>query len=208
MTDDDAYAQLSQIAPTILVNTTETELFAFNRLLLDAIGRLEVFDAQVAAYEARVAAVRSRFDPLRNTLAVNILYGLFDGTLGVPGRDLYDKVSWAIVLDDLEIALEKPADTDTFTEVSIERLPEWDADVLFVLVSPDDQSKLFDSPLLQQLNAARQGQVYAVPAFVWGGKYILALMDVLNDLETYLLDQEIDTSFSTHQGHGYLRRLV
>ncbi|MCG8352663.1 MAG: hypothetical protein MI924_33270 [Chloroflexales bacterium] len=99
------------------------------------------------------------------------------------------------MLNDLGITLEKVP--DTFAEVSIERLPEWDADVLFVLVWSDDQGELLGSPLLLQLNAARQGQVHAVPLFAWGSMSILALTDVLNDLETYLLDQEIDTSWKS-----------
>ena len=195
-TDDNAYDQLSQIAPTILINTIETDLFAFNRILLDAIGRLEVFDTQVAAYEARLAALRPRFDPLRDMLSVNVLYIRSESTFAVPGRDLYDQAAWTVVLNDLDLALAKPADTNTFTEVSLERLPEWDADVLFVVVPPDGADELLELPLLQQLNAARQGQVHAVPIFVWNGWYIPALVNVLNDLETYLLDQEIDTSFT------------
>jgi ABC-type Fe3+-hydroxamate transport system substrate-binding protein len=48
--------------------------------------------------------------------------------------------------------------------------------------------------MLQQLNAALKGQVYEVPIETWTGIYVMALIAVLDDLETYLLERPLDTS--------------
>lgn len=193
---EDVYDELSRIAPTVLVEPPgpEDTLFGFNRKVLDAAGQLEGYETLVARYERRRDALRPRFEPLADTLSVNVITGGYtEGTFAVQGSDQFSWLPWAVALKDVGLLPAKAI--DTFAEVSIERLSEWDADVLFVQVGPGERREVLDSALMRNLNAYRKGQVYEVPIETWSSPRLGALISVLDDLEEYLLDRPPDTSF-------------
>jgi len=193
---EDAYDGLSKIAPTVLVEPPgpKDTLFGFDRKILDAAGLLEDYEAEVARYERRRDALRPRFETLADVLSVNVISGGYaEGTFAVQGSDQFSWLPWAVALEELGL---RPAKAlDTFAEVSVERLPEWDADVLFVQLGPGERREVLDSALMRSLNAYRKGQVYEVPIETWTSPRVGALISVLDDLKEYLLDRPLDTSF-------------
>lgn len=65
---DDIYEQLSAIAPTVPVYDIGAEdALATSRTVADLTGKSDVLDDQIAAYEARVADIHSRLEPLLPT---------------------------------------------------------------------------------------------------------------------------------------------
>jgi iron complex transport system substrate-binding protein len=191
----DVYPELSRIAPTVLLEPPSPgdTLFEFDRKVLDTAGVLEEYEEQVARYENRRDELKPRFEPLAGMLSVNVISGGYtEGTFAVQGSDQFSWLTWAVALE--ELGLRPPKAPDTFAEISTERLPEWDADVLFVQMGPGERREVLSSPLMQSLNAYRKGQVYEVPIETWTAPRVGALIAVLDDLKKYLLDREIDTS--------------
>src|SRR5699024_4806939 len=83
------------------------------------------------------------------------------------------------------------------SEVTEERIPEMDGDVMFVLTMEEGDGKAtklkeewMNKPLFKQLDVAQEGNVYEVNDVYWnlsGG--IQAANKILDDLEKHLLDK-------------------
>ncbi|MGC1310557.1 MAG: iron-siderophore ABC transporter substrate-binding protein [Phormidesmis sp.] len=92
------------------------------------------------------------------------------------------------------IAQDKPG----FVErISLETIPQLDADVMFLIVSDPDEPKILDqfinSPLWAQLNVVQQDRVYLVSADTWiNGWNILGVQQVLDDLFNHLMSGTAD----------------
>jgi ABC-type Fe3+-hydroxamate transport system substrate-binding protein len=83
--------------------------------------------------------------------------------------------------------------------ISMELLPQFDGDVIFVPYWGDapgsDIAALQASPLWQRLNAVQKNQAYIVPGEQWYGLSYQPLFNILDALEGYLLDRPLDTSW-------------
>jgi len=78
-----------------------------------------------------------------------------------------------------------------FVQVSTERLPEHDADLVLLLTGPTaDPAFLRDQPLWQRLGAVQAGRVVEVDAIRWATlSCALGTLWVLDDLTALLLDE-------------------
>jgi iron complex transport system substrate-binding protein len=199
---EEMYDQLSQIAPTVLAYDIATDGNALDRqrFLAELVGRLDRFEELVSDYEGRVEGVRNRLAPMRESLEVSPLNPYAESDVVYCYRG--DFLGSTRVLSDLGIPLsagvrELPGDSPQ-PQVSFELIPELDADVIFALFDPRSEESEIEafraSPLLEQTFAAENGQVFEVNSDPWYGGSVLALNLVLDDIERYLLDREIDTS--------------
>jgi len=80
-----------------------------------------------------------------------------------------------------------------WVNISRERFDAADGDVIFVWGLGNDAEtaykRLQDDPLWSQLGAVQAGKVYPVPGY-WIGRGPIAANKVLEDLSTYLLEEE------------------
>lgn len=120
---------------------------------------------------------------------------------GFPGR----------VLEEVGLArpeaqqVDDPAEADQLIEISSERIPEMDGDVIFVMVSTvgeggrtSEETETYDtftaSPLWDELDAVQAGRVHEVDEAHWNlGGGILAATAMVDDLERFLLDETSKT---------------
>lgn len=200
---EEAYERLSQIAPTVYAPDALADEDALDRqrFLADLVGRLKRFDELVAEYETRVEDMRRRLEPIRDSLEVSPLnpYAESDVISAFRGEHL----GGIRVLSDLGISLssgvrELPDNSLPYPPtVSFELLPELDGDVIFALFDPsseESENEAFrSSPLLEQTFAARKDQVFYTSSDPWFSGSLLALNLVLDDIEKYLLNRNIDT---------------
>ncbi len=198
-THGELYEQLSAIAPTVAVRDySAADALAAQRTVADLIGKTDLFNQQVAAYDARVAALRQRLASIQATLEVS--------AFGIYGENLYitHQIGWthAKVFADLGLVT-PPAITaligdaeDQSASVSYEELPQLDSDVIF-MIDPaweDGLAKLEATGLLDLTFASGADQIFRVDADHWYRGGIAGLNLVLDDIETYLLNTELDTS--------------
>gem|GEM_PF-617828 len=198
-THTELYEQLSAIAPTVAVRDySAADALAAQRTVADLIGQTDLFNEQVAAYDARVAALREQLAPLQATLEVS--------AFGIYGENLYitHQIGWthAKVFADLGLVT-PPAITaligdaeDQSASVSYEELPKLDSDVIF-LIDPayeDGLAKLEATGLLDLTFASGADQIFMVAADHWYRGGIAGLNLVLDDVEAHLLGKELDTS--------------
>jgi iron complex transport system substrate-binding protein len=192
--NEEVYPQLSQIAPTVLVQI-------FDRPLTDALvefGRLagqpEEAERQLAAYQERISQLRERLGERTQTLSVSILSPGDPGTFyrGDDGQAL------GTVMADLDL-LRPAAQQGAASEdaVSVERLGDVDADVVLLLdFSGEERStgdaSIVGAPTWQRLQAVQAGQAHLVDATRTVGSAWARMGAFLDVLEQHLPDARDD----------------
>jgi len=195
-THDEIYAPLSAIAPTVPVYDIDaSDALHAQRTIADLVGKTELLNEKIAAYDARIAEIGTCLAPLLDTLEVSVfgIYGDSVITTRHPGW------TCAKVLADLGISwsagLLANSDDASFTALSYEEVPDLDADVIF-LIEPvaADVEALRATGILDLTFAGQAGQIFTVDDGPWYRGGIIGLNLVLDDIETYLLAGAIDTT--------------
>ncbi|BDA68774.1 ABC transporter, iron(III) dicitrate-binding protein [Calothrix sp. PCC 7716] len=183
------YKQLSNIAPTVLINWDDIK-FSFKSYLLhiaQLFDREEVAKEILVQYQNRVAEVRKQLgDQLKNAEVSVIIYGCAGNNgFSVPPR----YAIWFQILDDLGIKI-KPifsmSQEDWCTTFdSIETINNYDSDILFI-ANLHSKSGYFilEKPLVSSLNAVKNGRAYVIDGQdvwdVYGPLGVNRLLDLLS----------------------------
>ncbi|CAN5558464.1 iron-siderophore ABC transporter substrate-binding protein [soil metagenome] len=187
---EDIYPQLSAIAPTVfsdLVGTFWKEDFT---LFANAFGKTDEGAAISAAYTERATTLGSDLNAAVPGLTVSVIRFRADDVR------IYFKTSFiGTVLIDLALARPESQnrDDERFEAISMERIKDVDASVIFITSYGDpsetDLAQYVDDPLWQGLSAVQNGQVYWVNDETWmvAIGYLAAGM-VLDDIEGFLLN--------------------
>lgn len=187
--------QLSQIAPTVLAETIGRTWKQNVTLWAEALCRPEEGERVLDAWAQRTASFREELGELADTEASMVRFMPDQVRIyltGFPGSVLRDaglQRPATQQVDDWETA-------DQLVEISQERIPEMDGDVIFVMVSDwrgDDAVQLEDEwtahPLWTELAAVQRDAVFAVDEEHWNlGGGILAANAMLDDLEAHFLE--------------------
>lgn len=182
------YPQLSQIAPTVFTEAVGVVWKENLKLHAEALGKTAEAQKLMDDYTTRLDEFKAKLgDRLANTKVSTVRF-LSGGKVRI-----YMKQSFiGTVLQDAGLPRPAAQDKDVFAEeVSKERIPDMDGDVMFVTTfGPGDETALttFQSdPLWSQLSVVKANQVYAVPDDYWMlGIGILAANRVVDDLFTHL----------------------
>ncbi|KAF0965425.1 ABC transporter substrate-binding protein [Rhodococcus sp. T7] len=162
--DGKNYEQLSAIAPTIFTETTGPTWKDNIRLVGKALGKEDLAEQKIGAYEERAAAVGAEVNETASNPAISVVR-----FAGEPTARLYRTTSFSgIVLSDAGLARPQsqgpdPADPDNIMQaVSTELISEAEADVIFVSTWQDPAGKsaeaakpFLESPLWQTLKGRK-----------------------------------------------------
>lgn len=183
------FKQLSQIAPTALGNwnglPTWREHFNFVANVLDKEDEArQVWDS----YEQRINKIRAALGNQLQDVEISIIY-TYDDTITI---DAENSFAGSILAD---IGIRRPkaqaAVEDGIIILSEERIPEIDADIIFVSVYDTESEQILEDwqqkPLWNQLKAVQAGQVHIVDANIWRAGDPMAADLVIDDLFKYLL---------------------
>ncbi len=199
------YAQLSQIAPTLLVNFEHSGRWkTIFQEMSAALGQTAAAQSTLDAYQARTDSFRAQIGEAGRSLKVSIIRIYPDSI------NLYLKDSFGgTILQDAGLArpaaqdisaseAEQRFDNPIQTSISRELLSQADGDVIFIWTgenTPEGTQQaesqlqtLQRDPLWQQLKAVQTGRVYQVPNY-WIGSGPIAANAVLDDLFKYLIAQ-------------------
>lgn len=187
---EDIYPQLSAIAPTVFSDQVGTFWKQDFTLFADALGEADSGAAIAAAYADRATALGADLNATVPGMTISVIRFRADDVR------LYFNTSFiGTVLIDLTLARPESQnrDDERFEAISMERIKDVDASVIFI-TSYGDPSKTelaqyIDDPLWQDLNAVQNGQIYWVNDETWmvAIGYLAAGM-VLDDIEGFLLN--------------------
>ncbi|WAM15863.1 ABC transporter substrate-binding protein [Rhodococcus sp. JS3073] len=162
--DGKNYEQLSAIAPTIFTETTGPTWKDNIRLVGKALGKEELAEQKIGAYEERAAAVGAEINDTASNPVISVVR-----FAGEPTARLYRTTSFSgIVLADAGLARPQsqgpdPADPDNIMQaISPELISEAEGDAIFVSTWQDPAGKsaeaakpFLESPLWQTLKGRK-----------------------------------------------------
>ncbi len=158
------YPHLSAIAPTLLSEEPEEDWRDWLLALGEVLGRPDAAQTALADYDARAAEARQRLAP--HAAETVLLLRVRDRDIRVYGGA---RRAGPVLYADLGLTphplvpLSEPHET-----ISLEALPELDADHIFLIVEDAERmSSIRESPLWQSLPAVHSGQVYEVALDPW-----------------------------------------
>ncbi len=191
-TRTDLYQRLSAIAPTVAsedwIEPEPEPLWKRDlKLHAEALGQTEQGEQLLSDYNRRIQDFQQQMgDRLSNT-QVSVVNFRPDHVR------IYLKDSFVgTILEDAGLPRPPAQDQAGFIErISLEAIPQLDADVMFLIVSDPEQTSTLDqftqSPLWSQLNVVQQNRVYLVSSDVWiNGWHMIGAQQVLDDLFQYL----------------------
>jgi iron complex transport system substrate-binding protein len=192
---DEIYPQLSNIAPTVVMDLSSPPP-PWQKHLEHAA---KIFDKEqeekqlVDRYWERIEQLKQALGDRRHQLQVSVAaFFPGSGTISIYGKKLPTGI---VVLNDA--GLQRPpaqsGDFGVMDNISYERLSEIDGDVLFLATRKEKASEealeeLQRSPLWQKLKAVQRNRVYLVDFERWHAFDILAMNAVIDDLFKYLVD--------------------
>lgn len=174
---------MSEIAPTVDVEFDETDWKRMFRERADVLGERELADGKISGFDARVRALREQMGARLDEVTVSMIrFG--EGNVAV-----YPTSFSGSVLAD--IGIQRPSNQsfgagECCVDLSVEEIPEIDADYVFIAVDPGAEDRLEEyesNPLWGRL----EGKKIEVSSAAWlQTSYITANM-ILDDLEEHLL---------------------
>jgi iron complex transport system substrate-binding protein len=180
------YPQLSKIAPTVLIETTEDNNWKdWFQQYGNALGKSQEARKILNDYQQRVKDFQQQMENKRSQTQVSIAMFL-DGL-----RIYMNKSFCGRIVQELKLKRPPIQDLDQISQdISLELIPEMAGDVIFLITnSPGDKLReLTNRPLWLQLDAVKNGKVYEVKADVWQNGYgPVAANLILDDLGRALL---------------------
>lgn len=184
---DKIYNQLTQIAPTVLTETTGTPWKENIALHAKALGEEKKAAELLATYESRAgtlgeAIIAANGGQIPTISVVRFMAGKIR---------MYQKANFSgVVLADMGLARPPSQNADEFdNEIGPELIDKADADAVFVTtaLSPEKTQKqgTQTSPLWTQMSAVQNGKIFDVKDEIWiSGIGVQAAHLILDDLAT------------------------
>lgn len=179
--------QLEVVAPVIVHDASSAGWKEAFLSYADALSKGAEGDALMTAYDARTAELREALGESVANTTVRIVRPRNGGL------DVYLRTSFpGTILDDVGFARPEGEPLGaTWETLSLERIPEVDADHIFLWSYNDTERQFLESevltnPLWERLEAVRRGNVYIVGNH-WIGSGVTPADQVLDDLFAYLV---------------------
>lgn len=193
------YSLLSQIAPTLPVQFSQTGWKDILRQVAKNIDRSQEAEKLLTDYQQRIETLRSRFAQQFGHLKVCVMrfYTNVQFTQFLNDRSFQVSVMEelkALSIPDFQRQQQQPPHSDWgYVMVSLENIDWLEADAMFVAVDPRAEKSFqqyTSSPLWQTLNVVKQGRVHTVDSGYWVFGNILSANAILDDLSKFLINAQ------------------
>ncbi|MBE9019352.1 iron-siderophore ABC transporter substrate-binding protein, partial [Chroococcidiopsidales cyanobacterium LEGE 13417] len=184
------YPQLSAIAPTVAIEPASGVGFKKEiAYIAHVLGRSDRVEEVLAKYEDRIKQLRHHLQTKLGTKKVATVH-LYGSQISVwkPDLNTYSQIMSDAGLQFIQAQKDQQED---WLNISIEFLPKYDADFLFIVIVYEKDSENLNSlsflkqPLWSTLKAAQNKQIYAVQWAGIGGS--IGANRVIDDLYKYLV---------------------
>ncbi|GAA3410530.1 ABC transporter substrate-binding protein [Paenibacillus hodogayensis] len=175
------YENYSKIAPTYVFNNASGEIEKSLVTLGELLGKSSEADRALKAYEQKVKEAKEKLERATAGKKVAILRFAAKG-VSLMGANYF---CGYVVHQHLGIAKTKLVEKENSATVSLEVLPQIDADYIFVINAygqgTERMKEMMGSPIWNGLSAVKQGQVYEVSDKHWLGSGLIAYEKIIDD---------------------------
>ena len=195
------YPQLSQIAPTVTLDTSQPWQ-SHLRLVAEVVDKTEEAETWISNFEQRVTTLANTYGEkiagITHTIAFySPNHHQFQITTGHEVDQMLQQIGFARPPEHAEIGVSQGG-TFRRTDVSLERLDLIDTDILFFYSYdyptiqkahelPEFGQLLKEEPLLRRLRAIENGRTFLVPAYYWFLGRSMGIPMIVDDLEAIVL---------------------
>ncbi|MFB9277054.1 ABC transporter substrate-binding protein [Cohnella cellulosilytica] len=173
--DDENYDNYSKIAPTAIVSFLELNVWDQLLRVGEALNREDEARAWIDEYNRKAKEAKDKLPSSSGESETVGVYRIYQKELRVYGARnggyvLYDSLGLKPPAPITDLIGKDP--NFVYESISLEKLPEFAADRMIVLVTDDQESKTFleevqNSALWQNLAAVREGRLHFVDNNVW-----------------------------------------
>ncbi|MDM9379469.1 iron-siderophore ABC transporter substrate-binding protein [Chlorogloeopsis sp. ULAP01] len=187
-----SYELLSSIAPTVLIDFTTMYNFKERlRYVAQVLGKSDRAEELLNQYQNRIQKLREQLGEKLATKTISVIHLV--GAADIFYSYKPDFITYGQILSDVGLQLIQKNQKQIELTLSIEVLPEYDADILFIMTehlsqdfksaNPDFLSFL-QKPIWSKLKAVQNQQVYKVNWTVGGA---MGANRIIDDLYKYLV---------------------
>lgn len=181
------YDQLSEIAPTLMVNMAQVDWKVDFLHVAEVMDRKAEAEAWIAEYDKLATEVGTK---VKELCGEDTSYLAFLASYG--SNFVFDRAGLGTILYD-DMGLKKPEGMPEQEDISLpvvtmEGLAEIDADVIFAVATEEDKKTLSESSIWQQMDPVKEGKVIYLPASPYFniGYSPIGRLVFLNEVESLL----------------------
>lgn len=176
------YENYSKIAPTYVFNNAAGDLEGSITKLADLLNKKSEAETALQAYKQKVAEAKEKLAPA--------IEGKKAALINFNGKGMFliggNYFGGYVLSHELGIGKSKLVETENSVDVSLEIVPEIDADYIFTINYGGSGSafikELTDSQIWKSMPAAKNGHVYEVDDEYWTGSGLIAYGKMIDDV--------------------------
>ncbi|MEC0092278.1 ABC transporter substrate-binding protein [Paenibacillus macquariensis] len=178
---DGMYEKYAKIAPTYVFNNAAGDMDKTLGTLGELLGKSTEADSVLKAYDQKVNEAKEKIAASAGGKKVAIIRFAPRGVSLMGGKYLCGYV----LNQQLGIGMTKLTENENSLDVSMEVLPQIDADYIFVINAYDQGTarlkEMTDSAIWKSIPAVKQGHVYEVNDEYWLGSGLIAYEKIIDD---------------------------
>lgn len=175
------YESYSKIAPTYVFNNASGNIEKSLAILGELLGKSAEADNALQAYQQKVNNAKEKLDKAVGGKKVAIIRFAAKGVSLMGSKYLCGYV----VHENLGLGIPKLVEKKNSANVSLEILPQIDADYIFVINAygqgTGHMKEMMKNPIWKNIPAVKQGQVYEVDNKYWLGSGLIAYEKIVDD---------------------------
>ncbi|WP_019419408.1 ABC transporter substrate-binding protein [Paenibacillus sp. OSY-SE] len=175
------YENYSKIAPTYVFKSASGNIEKSLATIGELLGKSAEADNALQAYQQKVNDAKEKLNKAVGEKKVAIIRFAPRGVSLMGGKYLCGYV----VHQDLGLGMSKLVENENSANMSMEILPELDADYIFVINAYDQgterMKEMMESPIWKNMPATKQGHVYEVSNKYWLGSGLIAYEKIIDD---------------------------
>ncbi|CAH0117698.1 MULTISPECIES: ABC transporter substrate-binding protein [unclassified Paenibacillus] len=183
---DGAYENYSKIAPTYVFKNASGDIEKSLVTLGELLGKSAEAEQALQAYREKVKEAKEKLEQAAGDKKVAIFRFAPRGVSLMGGNYLCGYV----VHKDLGLGISKLVENENSANVSLEILPELDADYIFMLNAYDmgneRMKEMTESPIWKSIPAVKKGRVVEVDNTYWLGSGLIAYEKIIDDTVRFL----------------------
>jgi len=173
--DEVDYVDYSKIAPTVIIPWSADDVWAKLRAVAELLDKKEEAEVYISGYEEKAIAAREAVKghvAEGETVSVIRFFGSSIRVYG--GRDVghafYEGLKLGMPAA-IEAEVAKNPNFTSTEDISLENIPDYSADRIFVLVTDEEGDRAYKEAqklaIWSNLSAVKDGKVYELPAKIW-----------------------------------------